>query len=367
MLLPVFLILTGMAAIPGFFSHDELELLGNLKTIGLTRSLRQFLTGGSSGFFRPVSRGLEYVVLRLGHFYPYPAHLANTMVHVFNGVLLGILLRNILRWNWTRIALTVMLFLCCPLAMFAGNWFMGLEDMLYIGFALVCAINFVMAAESEGKWRWIHGGIAVAANLLALCCKETAVIIIPVTVVWIVANGRWRERRVWLLFIFLCLPLLGYLGYRASTILLMGKHAGGGYRFDLNPFHLAQKLYYYFIFPFYFRELDPAGWRFDSKFLMLMAFGAHLVLVILLGSLTSWRNSFLYLVMYFAMFGPVLLISKMEGQYLYGPAVVYSTGLAALFATLAERKWKLLLILPLGLLLWNLFFSFKIQYYMIRT
>ena len=149
-----------LIAIPGYFSHDELVWLDEIR-------LGNYWVLTHQPFFRPLGAVVTSAVLRFP-LQPFAAHVSSVFLQSLSCCLLYLLVNKF--WP-DRAIVAALLFALMPGTAFAVGWVGAFFDLLFVFFALVslwAAINF---------WRgghWGLGYLSCLAFVAGLLCKEVA-------------------------------------------------------------------------------------------------------------------------------------------------------------------------------------------------
>ena len=325
-----------LIAIPGYYSGDELDWQNR---IARNDDPWSFGLGSftNSPFFRLLGTIFISASLRLP-LQPFAAHLADVLLAIATACLLY---HAVALFRPDRALVAAILFMLMPGFAYSAGWVAAGFDIQYTFLGatyILCAVIY---------WRGGHQIyliVALAALLIALGCKETALSIpICAALIWFIDRHRADRRRVAILAALTGGVILAYLALGAARILRMSLHGEGGYRFG-GGLQVLKNFVAYFGFPFapgiaeiqLFPFWDPR--RIPGPIL------AHLVLVGLILWRAGPRWALLYLIAFYATLLPVLPISKYESQYTYTGSIVLAIAMALLW----ERQW--FVALPVALL-----------------
>ncbi|WP_176256729.1 glycosyltransferase family 39 protein [Derxia lacustris] len=316
-------------AAPGFYSHDELQLLDQLRHTGQLTHLDLTDVAGlrNATFFRPIGYSLLARVLASSH--PVLAgHLLSGLAHALAACAVYLATRPFLR----RAALAVtLLFAVSPLTTFSVSWVVAIYELTYFLFGALALAAFCR------YWRGGHVLLlvgAAAGTAAALASKETAVALLPAVLLLALADRDRMLRPRAVLALAVTAVLVGsYLALRFPA-LAGGARGGGGYGIDPSPANLATNATTYLLFPLTPRVVESQTLWLSRTPVLLLAAVLHGGLFVLLLLRHRWR-ALLYPLGYLAPLGPVLLISKNESQYLYASAVAF-----ALLLVLVWRGWR---------------------------
>lgn len=314
-------------AIPGFYSHDELDWQNRIARNDYPWS---FGLGSlaASPFFRLIGAIVISASLRLP-LQPFAAHLADVLLGVATACLIY---RAVALFRPDRALAAAILFMLMPGFAYSAAWVAAGFDIQY---TFLGAVYILCAVSYWRGGRQFYLIAALAAFAFALGCKETA-LSIPICaalVLFIDRHGADR-RRVAILAALTGGLIVVYLALRATQILRMSASGGGGYSFG-DGSQVFKNLLAYFGFPF-----APRIWEIQlfplwdtRKALWLIA--PHLVLIGLILWRAGPRWAVIYLIAFYATLLPVLPISKYETQYTYAGSITLAIALALIW----ERRW----------------------------
>jgi hypothetical protein len=316
-----------IVAIPGFYSHDELDWQNRIARSDYPWSLG-LGSFAASPFFRLLGAIFISASLRLP-LQPFAAHLTDVLLGAATACLLY---RAVALFRPDRALAAAILFMLMPGFAYSAAWVAAGFDIqfTFLGVAyILCAVLY---------WRGGHQLyliVALAAFVIALGCKETALSIpICAALVLFIDRDRIDRRRVAILAALTAAPIVGYLALRATRIVGMSVSGEGGYRFG-DGSQVVRNVLAYFGFPFAPGILDIQVFPFWDARLVARLILPHLVLV----GLILWRAgpkwALIYLIAFYATLLPVLPISKYETQYTYAGSIALAIALALLW----ERQW----------------------------
>jgi hypothetical protein len=314
-------------AIPGFYSHDELNWQNRIARDDYPWSLGlgSFTT---SPFFRLLGAIFISASLRLP-LQPFAAHLAEVLLSIATACLIY---RAVGLFRPDRALAAAILFMLMPGFAYSAGWVAAGFDVQFTfwGAAYVlCAVLY---------WRGGHQlylAAGLAAFVIALGCKETALSIpICAALILFIDRNRIDRGRVAILAGLTGGLIAVYLGLRATQILQMSVSGEGGYRFG-NGSQMFKNLLAYFGYPFAPGIVEIQAFPFWDARLVPRLILPHLVLV----GFILWRAgpkwALIYLIAFYATLLPVLPISKYETQYTYAGSIALAIALALLW----ERQW----------------------------
>lgn len=165
---------------------------------------------------------------------PWPFHVVNVTLHVFNSVLVSVLAWRLFRRVGVAF-LTGVLFAVHPLHTEAVANVVGRAELLAAFWSLAAVLIFLpqtpLLAEPEPRRGLWHGWLVALCILLALLCKETP-ILLPAALVtidlwrWSHWNDRprlalWLRRRLWDYYLPAAVAVGCYLAARLNAVGLM--------------------------------------------------------------------------------------------------------------------------------------------------
>jgi len=317
-----------LIAIPGYFSHDELDWRNRIAT-GNDPWGFDLANLRLSPFFRPLGAAAISLALRLP-LQPFASHAALVLLQSLNCCLLYGL---VCCFRPDRAFAAALLFAAMPGAAFAAGWIAAGFDMEFTFFAL-CSLGAAVCFWRRGHWSW--GTLSVVAFIAGLLCKETA-ITIPVAAAGLAFCDRARldRRRVAVLSAAAVGIVLTYLLLRLPTLVHLGSGAdgnAGGYAFGRFA-NMGSNALAYFTFPFLATAPEVGNLLDQPLVRILPSIGCHIALIVILYLRHGWLAPVLYVMGYFVTLLPVLVISKYETQYLYASSIAISIAL-----TLAWRR-----------------------------
>lgn len=343
-----------LIAIPGFYSHDELDWQNRIG-----RGDQPWALGlgsfSDSPFFRLVGTILISASLRLP-LQPLGAHLAEVFLSVVTACLLY---GAVSLFRPERALAAALLFIAMPGFAFSAGWVAAGFDVLFTFFGVLSVLCAVLYWRGGSR---VFLALSMASFAAALGCKETALSIpICAALVMVVDRDRIDPRRGGIVVAVAAAIVFAYLGLSATRVLKMSATGAGGYKFG-TALNFAGNMFPYFGFPFatwmmevdWFTILSPRGW---------IGFAApHCVLA----GLVLWRGGpkwlILYLIAFYATLLPVLPISKYETQYLYASSIALAIALAMVW----DRR-ALVAIPVAALSLMLVVHNLRLQVFLYRT
>lgn len=235
-------LLAYVPGLPGSFVFDDMSSIVrnpaiHIRDLGLESLLQAALSSPGGGLMRPLSMlsfALDAYFFGLS---PFAFKLTNILIHLANGLLLGLVARELLRTVQERFALSrreiewlslgVALLWCVhPLDLTAVLYAVQRETALSAFFSALALLSYMVARRHQrtrggGRWLlWLLTPLAVAA---AVFSKENAAILplLFLVIEFTLLRFRGRDgapnRELWLFYgVFLLLPGLGL----AALILL---------------------------------------------------------------------------------------------------------------------------------------------------
>ena len=192
-------------------------LIADLSRIGelFTGSYWDFLdpdTAQHVGYYRPLSMLALALVYHVSDAAPWAFHAASVLLHA--GAALGAyaVARRLLKSE--RAALwTALLFSLHPVHLESVAWISGISDPLAMCFGLFAIAGLLASPPHERSGPWRTGGLFLAA----LCCKESAIGLLPVALVLGRVGMSPTERTPWAAFRPLLIALILWYGVRVGV------------------------------------------------------------------------------------------------------------------------------------------------------
>ncbi|MBP1745698.1 MAG: hypothetical protein H6Q54_313 [Deltaproteobacteria bacterium] len=314
---------------PGYFSHDELELLGESKVLSLSGVHWKPPSLGAE--YRPVARNFALLVFSLLGNYPQIIHLFNVLIHITIAFLVFHLAGRLAPELGKKFQVVVfLLFVASPMTTFGVGWSAAIYDSMYILFSLIVLWMFIIRNEGyfEGALRelFFFGAVFILSTL-ALLSKETAVML--VTYVLLLLLFRGFDRKGVFGFIAVGAATALYAAIRFSSLMQIATENTVGYKVSLGK-NVAHNFVQYFLYPFtpHVSEIHTI-FVLAPKWELLSAAAMHMFIIVML---CRWRV--IYAVGYLAAFSvtllPVLIINMTASHYLYAAAIPLSISLAYL-------------------------------------
>ena len=323
-----------LTAIPGYFSSDEMLFLPPVSLMKASArfavsDMTTFFHPGTlfhslihAQFFRPTGVAVLMGVMRHEEL-PFIPHLVMVVLHGMNCALLYCLFRNESR----RLALVAaLLFAVSPLAMYAVGWVAAIFDLLVTMFALLTVLSVRSFVRTGRSTRLLAVFIF---TVLALCSKETAVVMPAVAVLGLWPAGyRTSPGRAWVATGTIVFTWLAFMLFRSSALLDAAAGSSGGYKAGFGP-NVIDNLRVYVGYPFAPGIFDVG----NIVFLSVAALACSIVALALVFFLTAvaagWRRSLSLIVIFLLPLLPVLILTKHETQYLYASSIGLSLALAS--------------------------------------
>jgi hypothetical protein len=327
-----------LIAVPGFFSHDELEILDSLSR---SESQAVHWSWGSvrnAGFYRP----LGYTILRSlldtgGLAYPIVPHAALVLLHALVSVGVFFLVRELNSKDERLALVTSVLFAISPLAAFAVGWVAGIYDVLVTGFMVLAMLAFARLAK-DTHWRW--WAVLVLATIGAAGSKETWVVLPLYLALLFFAGCVWEAtHRAIAALVCVCVLVALYLAVRYPGLSRVAQGGEGGYGVTVGE-NIFKNLFAYAAYPFTVQAGEITGIA-DHGLTAGAGFSMLLLGAVLVAAWQAfgqaWKPVALCAAFWLAYLLPVLPIGKYETQYLYGAGIA----LAYLLATVicSKKLW----------------------------
>jgi len=335
----------GIISIPGYFSHDELEII-NTQKISINPD---------SAFFRPLGYILLYYILKYHYIYFIP-HFIVVFLHIVNGILLFRLLdltkNQVKIISSTKDAFYIsLIFISSPLTTFSVSWIASIYDILLVFFILLTLIFIYQFIILKRKISLIF---SLITTICAFLSKETSIVIPFIVFVYlIILNKSLYKKETHIILSLILLITIIYFVFRFPYLISLQ----GGYKISLDITNLLKNFLAYIAFPFYVEASEITG---ITEKPILSYFGLSLILMFLTSVLIikaySFHTFLILFILYFLYILPVLPIQKYETQYLYGSAIPFSI---MLYLLLIKRQ--ILKFIGIFLMLILMLHTFQIQ------
>lgn len=279
--------------INGFVNWDDPVYIAQnpLLHLPLLTALPAFFTSFPLGNYHPLTSVGQWLEFRLFASAPFGYHLISTLTHLLNGLLLLLLLRR-LSFDLPAAFFAAALFALHPMRVEAVAWISAQKDLwcaFWLLLALHAYLGYIQGQDKERKRYYL---LSLAAFLLALLAKGSAMVLAPLLLIVDLLQQRRFDRRLWReKFPFFALSLI------FGVIALMARSRFQGVLEEVTGFGDALGLAVYrLVFPFTLRTLLPLPHAFPAyppdgtagKVWLLVA-TTGLVLLALLG-MFCWRR-----------------------------------------------------------------------------
>ncbi|MEO8592404.1 MAG: hypothetical protein ABI759_03710 [Candidatus Solibacter sp.] len=329
-----------------FFLSDDFILIHYSRTY-FHEFLRQFVTAGGDGGFRPVTNVSFALTSGWAGFSPLRWHFISLAIHALNAALLYLLA---LRLGWTTLAAWT------AAALFAGHgitpeavvWITARFDLLATFFVLASMFCFVSSWQGEGHV-WLWRAASLATMTLGMLSKESAYVLPMLLTLWVllVEDGKHRFRALlpfWIcaacVFMYRWMLFGGIGGYRDA--------AGGEAVYTITSFTamkvLVWRLWSILFFPINW-STGP-GWALGLGSILFLAVLFYLTRQRPARSLLAFTLGWVVICamppLHLLLIGPDLTKSR----YLYLPLAGFCLLLGALAGQLGGRiRWAAVLVL----------------------
>lgn len=321
---------------PGYFSHDELQWAARADAGG------RFPWLGFDAFqYRPLTFNLWSWLSRELFATPQAFHAVVVALGALDAMLLAMVLRRF-GASAAVAAVAALVFALGPYAAYVHGWVGTLGDLLWVGFALLCA---GLATRARPAW-----ALAVAALLLAvagLLAKEAALSIPALAAVAALLDVSRRRR--WLAVLAgSAVPALAYVTLRHGVLAEVAPQ-DAAYAWRLA--HLPQRWLEYQLYPPnlpVFEAHNTLSRGFDARTGVTALLWLALVAAL---ARAHWRWAAAFVLGGLAALGPVLVLGTAANQYAYAFAAL-TAGVVALAWPRLPRwgrivAWLLALLLVL--------------------
>ena len=341
----LFLLLLGMAmqflgiAAPGYYNHDETQWFIRSQELG-SALWDAWIGQWHSMQWRPLSRTAWLLLARGLHEIPILMHAAMALIVVVSAVLLYLLLLRVFRQPSAALAGFVA-FSAFPSTAWVAGWVATIADglMMLVAVALahVLLTDRNEAVESgQGTLpfqrplrsaRTARQCLVAGLFALGLLCKE-AVVVLPAALA-----GLCLLVKPWRGLLWACCSTgaiaVAFLALRLDVI------SSGGGRYSVSAGNILGNAWLYWQYPWNLRTVAPhfpplqeiPAW---AAFAAVTAFAPVLWLI----RRRRPRLAAAYVLQYFVLASPALLIAGSAGHYLYGAALP----VAAVFALAFRRE-----------------------------
>ena len=338
----LFLLLLGMAmqflgiAAPGYYNHDETQWFIRSQELG-SALWDAWIGQWGSMQWRPLSRTVWLLLARGLHETPILMHVATALIVVVSAVLLYLLLLRVFRQPTAALAGFVA-FCAFPSTAWVAGWVATISDGLMMLVAMVLAHVLLTdrneAAESgQGPLpfqrplrsaRAVRQFLVAALFALGLLCKESIVVLPAVLAGLCLLAKPWRG------LLWACCSTgaiaVAFLALRLDAI------SSGDGRYWVSAGNVLGNAWLYWQYPWNLRTVAPhfpplqeiPAW---AAFATVTAFAPVLWLI----HRRKPRLAAAYVLHYFALTSPALLIAGSAGHYLYLAAFPVATVFALAF------------------------------------
>ena len=326
---------------PGYYSHDELQWA----SWSVGRPWHEVPWAGFLDWatfqYRPLTFNVWMQLSRWFFETPYLMHAACVLIGTVNALLLHVWMRQ-LGASRRAAFIAALLWLLNPYAAHTHAWVGTLADSLWVLFALA-GIVWVQHIASKDSARVQAAGIGLISALLALLCKEAALVIPAAYFVSWYCLGRRPHH----LFagIGSTLAVVLYLAVRLQPM-IDGTQSAAAYSLDA-PAPWARWAEY-LIFPALLERFEPRALlasEFGKRYWLSIALISTMSIILLI---RNWRLGMLWLLAPLAALVPVLPLSTSYGHYAYGASVAAAL-LLCLAAPIMGRLGSVVMIVWLTL------------------
>lgn len=338
-----------LIGIPGYFSHDELQIIDSLATSNSTGGVLSFDAMRNAPFYRPWGyETFRALMMAGGATYPIVPHGALVLMHGLVCVAVFYLVREL--DNERRALASAGLFAISPLAAFAVGWVAGIYDVLVTGFMVVALLAGIRLVRG-GNFGW--WAIFLLAAVGAAGSKETWVVL-PLVLALVGFTGTVESRtRAAVVTVVSGVLVVSYLVIRYPGLSRLAEGGAGGYGVAVGD-NILRNLFAYVAFPFYPKAEEITGISDRSSVGIGLSILAIVSLLVVARSASGrrWRLVVFCAALWLAYLIPVLPIGKYETQYMYGASIPFAYLLAVIVCS--EVKWaKALGFVAVGVLTWH--------------
>lgn len=264
--------------ITSWFFTDDFLWLEAAKNPNFLDSVKEAFTfpRGATPYWRPLVDLYFFSMYRVVGLRASAYHIANLVLHISNGVLLGFLLLRLSRSVFAS-CLAAALFVVSPTYVAMVPWASGVTALLSGVFAMLTLLLFVKALQEDRGYRWL--ALPVITLLAAVLAKEDAIALLPVLVLLAVLVRPVRDRRDLLELAKSLAPFMGFVFvYVAVQLsLVVGSDANSKYSFGWHGAPRLGQALRWMSLPWpspYAPWVDPAQWAVFSFFIAAAVFAA---------------------------------------------------------------------------------------------
>jgi len=168
-----------------FNSIDDVKMINDLLNLGSVNLKQLFVPNGTGQYYRPFLYLSFIADSSLWGLLPSFMHLENILLHGAAALMVFSLARNIVKVQqleapWLPLVCTL-LFGLHPIATEPVNWVSGRTDVLAGLFVLASLLLFLKSLQQQSRWL---GGCGAILLLSGCLCKETALFILPIILLW---------------------------------------------------------------------------------------------------------------------------------------------------------------------------------------
>lgn len=230
---------------PGYFSHDELQIIDSLALSDRTRGTWSLETVRNTAFYRPLGYETLRALLDIGGTsYPIVPHGALVLLHALVCVIVFYLVKEL---DSEKLAFaSAALFAVSPLAAFAVGWIAGIYDVLVTGFMALATLAGIRLVRGGGGGWW---AVFLLATVGAAGSKETWVVL-PLMLFLVALTGKMGSRsRALAIVVANGVAVVWYLVVRYPALSRLAEGGAGGYGVAVGE-NVLRNLFAYMAFPF---------------------------------------------------------------------------------------------------------------------
>jgi tetratricopeptide (TPR) repeat protein len=228
----------------GFVLYDDLEYVtgnANLQGAPLWQSIQFALTATRSGAWAPVTALSHVFDIQLFGSDAGPQHVENVLFHVFNSLLLFVVLWQMTR-QWVPSSFVAALFALHPLHVESVAWIAERKDVLSTFFLLLTIWAYTRYVRKPGSGRYLLVVLLFAVGLMTKPMLVTLPLILLLLDAWPLGRVRFERSQLaqWLRLVYEKIPLLAMAGAAGIATLWTSSGIGGIESFETLP--LATRL-----------------------------------------------------------------------------------------------------------------------------
>jgi len=346
-----------LAANPGFFNNDELQITDYIYRTGFWQFIKDFGMFHVGSQFSVPSRPFAFIIQGIQGLFMYNAPLVSHFIDIIIHIACALVLFRVIVYiskNKNFAFISSVIFIISPLVLFSVGWTAALMDRLYTLFSLIIVYYSFKYLNREGLDQK-NLLIILVAIFLAIASKETSIIIpalVFLTILWNNFDEKikiFRKRNI-VLFLFSLVPIVLYIIYRLPSLIGSFSVVSGPYVPSFS--NIIPNALAYWSYPFLpFTAEATNMFLLTNKYLIGAAFILHALLALFIFKECKYKNGIFYILLYFLPLAPIIMLPSQQSIYLYASAAVFSVAIAFLFIKTYEQKFKITYLFFLSLMI----------------